>query len=131
MWGSNPQCFKVDRPHEHRFFTTFLVGPASLPAVRATTLWLFNHNCSFSCPFASDRFKFPAIPFCQLSYKRSIFTRGGICSYHRPMPVPMQDSCATRLFAFCGGVINDSTSRANRYGVSVGRNDNRSDCEMR
>ena len=41
------------------------MGSASLLAVRATTLGAFDPIISdFSCPFASDRFKFPAIPFC-------------------------------------------------------------------
>lgn len=37
-------------------------------------------------------------------HKHSIFTRGGVRSYHRGTPIPMQDSCATLLFAFHGGI---------------------------
>lgn len=50
-------------------FGDYLVQSASLPAVRATTPRAFNRiRMSFSCPFASDRFKFPAISFCHTSF---------------------------------------------------------------
>ncbi|MBQ1226824.1 MAG: hypothetical protein IIX79_01925 [Alistipes sp.] len=62
-------------------------------------------------------------PLTQLSINRSIYFylwRTSLISSQKLLPV--QDCCAIMLFAFHGGINNDSTSRADNYGVSVGWN---------